>query len=151
MTIISIFFINNYEFFQCSSKKELKHKFHEEFEETPTWAAVVTILGYAVLSVLGWLRDFLRHIGLEEKKNAQDPNPKVYIYIYICSFQTKERSISFVLIQDFVPLYQSYECFYTRNLYTRIRDVFNQPIASVAGATVQVMERISGDYNWTFK
>ncbi|CAF0843715.1 unnamed protein product [Adineta ricciae] len=104
------------------------HRNREEFEETPTWAAVVTVLGYAILSALGWLRDFLRHIGLEEKRTAHDPNPK-----------------------DFVPLYQSYECFYTRNLYTRIRDVFNQPIASVAGAKVHVMERVSDDYNWTFK
>jgi serine palmitoyltransferase len=57
----------------------------------------------------------------------------------------------FLFLKDFVPLYQNYECFYTRNLYTRIRDVFNQPIASVAGATVQVMERLSDDFNWTFK
>jgi hypothetical protein len=55
--------------FECQS--------HEEFEETPTWAAVVTVLGYAILSVVGWLRDFLRNIGLEEKQTAQDPNPKV--------------------------------------------------------------------------
>ncbi|CAF0762291.1 unnamed protein product [Rotaria sordida] len=110
------------------SENVFKFQNHEEFEETPTWAAVVTVLGYAILSALGWLRDFLRHIGFEEKKTAYDPNPK-----------------------DFVPLYQSYECFYTRNLYTRIRDVFNQPIASVAGAEVHVMERLSDDYNWTFK
>ncbi|CAF3971204.1 unnamed protein product [Rotaria sp. Silwood2] len=101
---------------------------NEDFEETPTWAAVITVLGYALLSAVGWLRDFLRNIGIEKKTTAQDPNPK-----------------------DFVPLYQSYECFYTRNLYTRIRDVFNQPIASVAGATVEVMERLSEDFNWTFK
>ncbi len=50
-----------------------------------------------------------------------------------------------------MPLYQSYEGFYTRNMYRRIRDVFNQPIASVAGAQVLVMERFSEDYNWTFK
>ena len=49
---------------------------HEEFEETPTWAAVVTVLGYAVLSALGWLRDFLRYAGLEKKTTSQDPNPK---------------------------------------------------------------------------
>jgi serine palmitoyltransferase len=60
-------------------------------------------------------------------------------------------SFFFFFIKDFVPLYEGYECFYTRNLYTRIRDVFNQPIASVAGATVEVMERLSGDFNWTFK
>jgi hypothetical protein len=50
---------------------------HEVFEETPTWAAVITVLGYAVLSALGWLRDFLRKIGVEEKKTSRDPNPKV--------------------------------------------------------------------------
>lgn len=50
---------------------------HEEFEETPTWTAVVTVLGYAILSALGWLRDFLRNIGIEDKKTSQDPNPKV--------------------------------------------------------------------------
>ncbi|CAF3789061.1 unnamed protein product [Adineta steineri] len=113
---------------KCVYENEPKYQDHEDFEETPTWAAVVTVLGYAILSALGWLRDFLRHIGFEEKKTAHDPNPK-----------------------NFVPLYQSYECFYTRNLYTRIRDVFNQPIASVAGAKVHIMERISDDFNWTFK
>jgi len=49
-----------------------------EFETTPTWAAIITVLGYAVLSVFGWLREFLRHIGLEKKRTSQDPNPKVY-------------------------------------------------------------------------
>ncbi|CAF2151067.1 unnamed protein product [Rotaria magnacalcarata] len=110
------------------NKKESLFHNYEDFEETPTSAAVITVLGYAILTALGWLRDFLRNIGFEEKKTANDPNPK-----------------------DFVPLYQSYECFYTRNLYTRIRDVFNQPIASVAGAKVEVMERLSDDFNWTFK
>jgi hypothetical protein len=57
-------------------------KDHEEFEETPTWAAVVTVLGYAILSVLGWLRDFLRNIGMEEKKTARDPNPKVFKFLF---------------------------------------------------------------------
>ena len=108
--------------------KTMSDRSHEEFEETPTWAAVITVLGYALLSALGWVRDFLRKIGIEEKKTSRDPNPK-----------------------DFVPLYDGYESFYTRNLYTRIRDVFNQPIASVAGASVEVMERRSEDYNWSFK
>jgi hypothetical protein len=62
-------------------KKKLTQN-HEEFEETPTWAAVVTVLGYAILSVLGWLRDFLRNIGMEEKKTARDPNPKVFKFLF---------------------------------------------------------------------
>ena len=66
--------------------------------------------------------------GLEEKKGAKDPNPA-----------------------DFVPLYSEYECFYTRNMYTRIRDCFNRPICSLPGAEIDLMERVSDDYNWTFK
>ncbi len=64
--------------FKLTRESQSQVETHEEFEETPTWAAVVTVLGYAILSVLGWLRDFLRHIGFEKKKTAHDPNPKVY-------------------------------------------------------------------------
>jgi hypothetical protein len=70
-----------------------KHENHEDFEETPTWAAVVTVLGYAILSALGWLRDFLRHIGFEEKKTAHDPNPKV------CSYYDKIKISIFYFLQ----------------------------------------------------
>lgn len=55
------------------------------------------------------------------------------------------------LFQDFVPLYQDFENFYTRNLYMRIRDNWNRPICSVPGAKMDVMERVSHDYNWTFE
>ncbi|CAF4146457.1 unnamed protein product, partial [Rotaria sordida] len=115
---------------KTTSKNDLKkvNLEDESFEESPTWAIVITILSFTLHTALGWLRDFLRYIGLEEKKTAIDPNPK-----------------------NFVPLYQSFECFYTRNLYKRLRDVFNQPIASIAGPIVNVMERVTDDYNWTFK
>ncbi|KAF5924939.1 hypothetical protein HPG69_008613 [Diceros bicornis minor] len=53
--------------------------------------------------------------------------------------------------QDFVPLYQNFENFYTRNLYMRIRDNWNRPICSAPGALFDVMERVSDDYNWTFR
>ncbi|OBS79037.1 hypothetical protein A6R68_18576, partial [Neotoma lepida] len=52
---------------------------------------------------------------------------------------------------DFVSLYQDFENFYTRNLYMRIRDNWNRPICSVPGARVDIMERKSHDYNWSFK
>lgn len=55
------------------------------------------------------------------------------------------------LLQDFVPLYQDFENFYTRNLYMRIRDNWNRPISSVPGARMDVVERVSHDYNWTFE
>ncbi|XP_053141405.1 serine palmitoyltransferase 3 isoform X4 [Hemicordylus capensis] len=53
--------------------------------------------------------------------------------------------------KDFVPLYQDFENFFTRNLYMRIRDNWNRPICSVPGPQFDLMERVSDDYNWTFR
>jgi serine palmitoyltransferase len=50
-----------------------------------------------------------------------------------------------------VPLYQSFESFYTRNLYRRIRDAWNRPICTVPGTQFEVMERESPDRGWTFR
>ena len=100
----------------------------ESFEEAPLWAAIITYLGYLILNIFGWIKDMLRYLEIEEKKGAVDNNPS-----------------------DFCPLYSEYECFYTRNLYTRIRDCFNRPICSVPGAHISIIERVSDDYNWTFK
>ena len=71
---LAVIFIADFDLLQNPTHTESSR---EEFEETPTWTAVVTVLGYAILSALGWLRDFLRNVGLEEKKTSQDPNPKV--------------------------------------------------------------------------
>jgi hypothetical protein len=61
--------------------QELKNdrKNQESFEEAPLWAAVITIIGYMLLNVFGWVRDFLRNVGIENKKGASDNNPKVNI------------------------------------------------------------------------
>ncbi len=48
-------------------------------------------------------------------------------------------------------MYQSYESFFTRNVYMRARDCFNRPICSVPGAEIELLERVSDDYYWTFK
>ncbi|CAF0895865.1 unnamed protein product [Rotaria sordida] len=101
----------------------------EEFEETPLYAAVLTYIGYAILCLFGWLRDFMRQSNIEKKRGAIDPNASL----------------------DFVPLYQSYESFYTRNMYTRVRDIFNRPITSVPGPQFELAERVSDDYNWTYR
>lgn len=53
--------------------------------------------------------------------------------------------------QDFIPLYQDFENFYTRNLYMRVRDSWNRPICSVPGPVFDLMERVSDDYNWTYR
>ena len=89
--------------------------------------AIYTYICYAVLNIFGWFRDFLRRSGIEKRKGAVDNNPP-----------------------DFVPLYQSYESFYTRNVYYRIRDCFNRPICSVPGAELELVERKTDDFNWSF-
>jgi hypothetical protein len=54
-----------------------------------------------------------------------------------------------IMLQGFVPLYQSWESFYTRHVYRRIRDCFNRPISGVAGPIVDVLQRSSQDHWWT--
>ncbi|KAJ6650849.1 hypothetical protein lerEdw1_002716 [Lerista edwardsae] len=105
-----------------------KRPFNEAFEETPMLVAVLTYVGYGVLTLFGYLRDFLRHWKIEKCNNATEREEQ----------------------RDFVPLYQDFENFYTRNLYMRIRDSWNRPICSVPGAKVDMLERVSHDYNWTF-
>lgn len=110
------------------SKPVQKQQTQESFEEAPMWAAVITYIGYFILNIFGYIRDFMRAVGIEGKKGFSDPSPA-----------------------DFVPLYSEYECFYTRNMYTRIRDCFNRPICSVPGAKITLVDRVSDDYNWTFR
>uniref|UniRef100_A0A4W5RSA4 serine C-palmitoyltransferase n=1 Tax=Hucho hucho TaxID=62062 RepID=A0A4W5RSA4_9TELE len=103
--------------------------FVEQFEETPLLVAVLTYVGYGILTIFGYLRDFLRHWGMEKCHVAREREEQ----------------------KDFVPLYQDFENFYTRNLYMRIRDNWNRPICSVPGAKMDLLERASKDYNWTFQ
>ncbi|KAL3873457.1 hypothetical protein ACJMK2_036572 [Sinanodonta woodiana] len=102
--------------------------YFESFEETPLHIAIWTYLGYGLLVVFGHIRDFLRDIGIEKIKSCTEPR-----------------------LSGFVPLYQSWESFYTRNLYRRIRDCWNRPICSVAGAEMEILERTTNDHGWNFK
>ncbi|XP_064178502.1 serine palmitoyltransferase 2-like [Anguilla rostrata] len=103
--------------------------FNETFEETPMLVAVLTYMGYGILTIFGYLRDFLREWKIEKCHIAREREEQ----------------------KDFVPLYQDFENFYTRNLYMRIRDSWNRPICSVPGAKMDLVERVSHDYNWTFE
>lgn len=90
--------------------------------------AVMINLGILILYIFGYIRDFLRYIGLEKNRAASETNREGY-----------------------PTLYQSFENFYTRNFYRRLCDGWNNPIKSVPGATIEVMDRYSEDYNVTFK
>ena len=81
----------------------------------------------------------------------KSPVSKLNMYIYIYFFCTWVNFPKLILPQGFVPLYASFESFYTRNLYRRIRDCWNRPICSSPGAEIDIMERESLDNNWTFR
>ncbi len=51
----------------------------------------------------------------------------------------------------YAPLVKDFSEFFTRRLYTRSRDCWNRPISGIAGPQFQVLERVSDDYNKTFR
>ena len=60
-------------------KKKTKAKPIQQqlFEETPLLVAVITYIGYGVLVVFGYVRDFLRYYGLERNNAAKDKGREV--------------------------------------------------------------------------
>eukprot|EP00158_Paraphelidium_tribonemae_P007255 Partr_v1_DN28169_c1_g1_i1_m54952 putative Serine palmitoyl-transferase len=100
---------------------------HDEMEEAPLAVLVSTYLGYLVLIVFGHVRDFFGSLF----KRAQYAHLKV--------------------INGYAPLTSDFESFYTRRLYTRIRDCWNRPITGVPGRHVDLLERDSTDYNRSLK
>ena len=98
-----------------------------DFPEFGWLIALITYTNYALLLFLGHFRDFLRNIfGVTRFKND---TPK----------------------KGFAILLKSWESFYTRRLYYRIRDCWSRPIASSPGKYIEVMERTSSDWNYTFE
>lgn len=49
-----------------------KKPFLESFEETPLLVAVLTYMGYGILTIFGYLRDFLRHWNIEKCHVARE-------------------------------------------------------------------------------
>ncbi|XP_078592782.1 LOW QUALITY PROTEIN: serine palmitoyltransferase 2-like [Branchiostoma floridae x Branchiostoma japonicum] len=98
----------------------------DSFEPAPRVVVFLTYLGYGILMLFGYFRDFLRKSGVE----------------------TTHSAIERKNMKDFVPLYQSFESFYKRNIYMRLRDCLNRPICSVPSAEFDISERVSDDGNW---
>lgn len=49
-----------------------RRPFVESFEETPMLVAVLTYMGYGILTIFGYLRDFLRHWKIERCHIARE-------------------------------------------------------------------------------
>lgn len=95
----------------------------------PWLVAIMVNVGTLLMFIIGHLRDFMRYIGLEsDPTTVEGPSRKGYPY-----------------------LYRSFENFYVRNYYRRLRDGWSNPIQSMPGAMIDLMDRYSEDYNLTFK
>lgn len=90
--------------------------------------AAMIKLGIVIIYIFGYLRDFMRYLGIEKNKAASETNR-----------------------QGYPPLYQSFENFYCRNFYRRLRDGWNMPITSMPAEQIDIMDRYTDDYNVTFK
>lgn len=65
-----------------------KKPFAESFEETPLLVAVLTYMGYGILTIFGYLRDFLRHWNIEKCQVARErEEQKVKYYEHTDPFQ----------------------------------------------------------------
>lgn len=108
-------------------EKTVKREYPKEsFEPPPLLDAVCTYISYAVIILFGHLADFWRRIGLK-----------------------KDGGIA-AATDDMFKMNLDFERFFTRNIYRRIRDCWNRPIASTPGAYFDVVTRTSDDHNWTF-
>ena len=101
---------------------------HERFEKPPLLLSIFGYVSYCVLFVVGYIRELLYGPGpLGTAKKITEVNRPGY-----------------------TPLFASFESFYTRNVYRRLKNTFNRPITSVPGAKVKLMNRHSDDHYWTW-
>ena len=63
-------------------KNVTQPKKQQLFEETPLIVAVITYIGYGVLVVFGYFRDFLRKYKFEKTKSAKEKVRKVAMRVY---------------------------------------------------------------------
>lgn len=61
--------------------KNIKKQQQTLATEGPLGLIVMTFISVAIALLFGWARDILRYTGMEKKKSAKDPNPKVSLIL----------------------------------------------------------------------
>lgn len=111
-------------------KAKTADKAAKEHFDVPLTLALAGYISYLILFLVSYIREMLYGSG----PMRGDPD----------KYKEKNRD-------GYSPLYASFESFYTRNIYRRLKNVFNQPIASVPGAKVTLIDRESDDDYWSFR
>eukprot|EP00096_Caligus_rogercresseyi_P007500 TRINITY_DN2537_c0_g1_i2.p1 TRINITY_DN2537_c0_g1~~TRINITY_DN2537_c0_g1_i2.p1 ORF type:complete len:497 (-),score=150.98 TRINITY_DN2537_c0_g1_i2:36-1526(-) len=95
------------------------------FESASTWVRLSCYFAYFVLYLVGQMHDLVFGQGAKGKRE-------------------EDR-------EGYAPLFASFESFYTRHMFRRFKDVAFQPICSVPGARVSLLDRVTTDEKWSFK
>ncbi|KAE9406852.1 serine palmitoyltransferase 2 [Gymnopus androsaceus JB14] len=94
-------------------------------QDPPYYILFSTYISYLILIVLGHMRDFLG------KRFYPD-------------------SYKHIMPRDgYAALNSDFDSFYTRRLKQRMDECFMQPVTGVAGRTIQILDRVTPDYNHT--
>ncbi|XP_037083471.1 serine palmitoyltransferase 2-like [Pollicipes pollicipes] len=94
----------------------------EKIEECTLWVAFITYLAYFILVTVGYVKEFFFPVHQKEKDR-----------------------------QGYTPLYSSFESFYIRNVYRRMSDCFNNPLASCPGGEIDIQVRETLDYGFSYR
>lgn len=122
---------------------------NETFEEVPMLIALITYMGWGIVIIIGYVKEFLLSFIA---KFVPSKNPELNREVIRLRFNwLLDFLIAIALFQGYAPLYSSFESFYTRNVYIPIRDCWNKPICSVPGAEVVLKDRITKDNGQTFE
>jgi serine palmitoyltransferase len=95
----------------------------ESFEQPTLITACLTYLGFYLLMIIGYINQLFFVPKVATEKNRD----------------------------DYVPLFDSFERFYLRYVYRRVKDCWNRPICSCPADTVTLKDRVTKDFGWTFE
>jgi serine palmitoyltransferase len=99
------------------------HDSKESFEEPPLITACLTYFGFYLLMIIGYINQLFFEPKVATEKNRD----------------------------GYVPLFDSFERFYLRYVYRRVKDCWNRPICSCPADTLVLKDRITPDYGWSFE
>lgn len=98
-----------------------------EEEEPSYWVVLTTYISYLILIVIGHMRDFV----------GKRIFPKAYRHL--------------VEANGYAALNSDFDSFYTRRLKARLDDCFSRPVTGVCGRTVLCLDRVTDDFNASFR
>jgi len=114
--------------------------------QSPMILVLAGYVNYIFLFVVSWIGEFFFGSGPNGSKQstAEEINRDGYAPLF------SRLGITNKLMCCNVPkiLNFSFEKFYIRNVYRRMKNVVNHPIASVPGATIEIIKRESSDNFW---